>query len=168
PVQTPKRQRRKNARNVAQHMDALAQTHWSELNTPQLRSHIYRTLHRTTYEHVTKNGVEVRPWNPDKRKVANVMEAMEALAHLDGETDPPAWIGLHSAAETTAAQMISCENGFLDLATRAIHEHSPALFNVVSVPFDYDENAAPPTGWLAFLESVWPGDPDSVLLLQEY
>ena len=142
--------------------------HWSELGTPQLRSHIYRTLHCATYEHQTKDGIEVRAWNPDKRKVANVMEAMEALAHLGAEIDPPAWIGLHSAAETTAAQMISCENGFLDLATRRMYNHSPALFNVVSVPFAYDEDAAVPAAWFAFLDSVWPDDAESILLLQEY
>ena len=55
--------------------------HWSEVDTAQLRSHIYRTLQRCTYEHETKDGIEVRHWNPDKRKVANVVEAMEALAH---------------------------------------------------------------------------------------
>ena len=84
---------------------------------------------------------EVRDWNPDKRKVANVLEAMEALGALERGIDPPAWIFPHSAAETDAAQMISCENGLLDLSTRTIHDHSPALFNVVSVPFAYDENA---------------------------
>ena len=57
---------------------------------PQLRSHIYRTLHHATYEHETKDGIEVRNWNPDKHKVANVLEAMEALAHLDAEIDTPA------------------------------------------------------------------------------
>jgi putative DNA primase/helicase len=64
--------------------------------------------------------------------------------------------------------MISCENGFLNLATREIHDHSPALFNVVSVPFAYDEDAPLPAEWFAFLDSVWPDDPDSVMLLQEY
>ncbi|MGO9251638.1 MAG: phage/plasmid primase, P4 family [Mycobacterium sp.] len=142
--------------------------HWSELDTAQLRSHVYRTLQRATYEHETKDGIEVRQWNPDKRKVANVLEAMEALAHLGADIDPPAWIGLHSAAETSAAQMISCENGFLDLATREIHDHTPALFNVVSVPFAYDENAKRPRAWFTFLDSVWQEDPDSIALLQEY
>ena len=45
-----------------------------------------------TYEHVTANGVETRSWNPDKRKVANVIEAMDALAHFASDIDPPSWI----------------------------------------------------------------------------
>ena len=35
--------------------------------------------------------------------------------------------------------MISCTNGLLDLSdAQAVQPHTPALFNVVSVPFDYD------------------------------
>jgi putative DNA primase/helicase len=39
---------------------------------------------------------------------------------------------------------------------------------VVSVPFPYDHDAATPTAWLEFLASIWPDDPNSVALLQEY
>ena len=67
-------------------------THWSELDAAQLRSHVYRSMSEATYEHVTANGVETRSWNPDKRKVANVIEAMDALAHFPSDIDPPSWI----------------------------------------------------------------------------
>ena len=93
---------------------------------------------------------------------------MEALAHLSADIDPPSWIGLHSAAETAAAQMISCENGLLDLSARILHDPTPALFNVVAVPFDYQPNPDPPTEWLKLLASVWPDDSASIMLLQEY
>ena len=142
-------------------------THWSELDAAQLRSHVYRSMSRATYEHVTANGVETRSWNPDKRKVANVMEAMAALAHFPSDIDPPSWIA-HSAAETEAAQMISCTNGLLDLSNRKLVIHTPALFNLVSVPFDYDPEAPEPVEWLKFLDSLWPGDEESIGLLQEY
>jgi putative DNA primase/helicase len=67
-----------------------------------------------------------------------------------------------------AARMISCENGLLELTERTLCDHTPALFNVVSVPFAYDHDAATPTVWLGFLASIWPDDPNSVALLQEY
>ena len=87
-------------------------------------------------------SIRVKPWSPDKHKVANVLEAIEALDALDRPTSiRQRGSDLHSAAETDAAQMISCENGLLDLSTRTIHDHTPALFNVVSVPFAYHENA---------------------------
>lgn len=148
-------------------------TDWSELDTAELRSDVYDELGGVDYMRpITEKGVVVdyerTPWNPDKRKVANVLEAMEAIGHLSTTVDPPAWIGPHSAAETTAGQIIPCTNGLLDLSTRKIHDHTPALFNVVSVPFDFEPDAPKPAMWHEFLASVWPDDPDSIALLQEY
>lgn len=148
-------------------------THWSELDTAHLRSDIYSALGEVDYKHpIREKGItvdyEIRPWSPDKHKVANVIEAMAAIGHLSTDIDPPAWIDLHSAAETTADQIISCTNGLLDLSTRTIHPHAPALFNVVSVPFAYDPAAEQSPAWLEFLASIWPDDHDSIALLQEY
>lgn len=142
-------------------------THWCELDAAQIRSHVYRTMGRATYQHVTAGGVETRSWNPDRRKVGNVMEAIGALAHFPFDTDPPSWIA-ESAAETRASQVVSCANGLFDLPRRTLVAHTPSLFNLVAVPFDYDPEAAEPTAWLEFLDSLWPNDPDSIRLLQEY
>jgi putative DNA primase/helicase len=147
-------------------------THWSEVDPAWLRSESYDTLGGVDYEAKIKVKGEVvterRPWRPDKRKIANVTEAMAAIGYIPADVDPPAWINLHGAAETPAPQVISCTNGLLDLSTRTMHDHTPALFNVVSVPFDYREVAAEPVTWLKFLASLWPDDPDSIALLQEY
>jgi putative DNA primase/helicase len=147
-------------------------THWSELDTAELRSGIYDALGEVDYKHpIREKGeivdYEIRPWSPDKHKVANIIEAMAAVGHLSAAIDPPSWIGLHSA-HAEAPQMISCQNGLVDLSTRTIDDHTPAFFNVVSVPFDYQQDAAEPTAWMQFLGSVWPDDPDSIALLQEY
>ena len=142
-------------------------THWSELDPAQLRSHVYRSMSKATYQHATKDGVVEKPWNPDRRKVANVMEGMAALAHCSSDIDPPSWIA-DSPAETGASQMVSCANGLFDLSRRRLVDHTPSLFNLVSVPFGYDPEAPEPTVWLEFLASLWPADPDSIMLLQEY
>ena len=148
-------------------------THWSERDIAHLRSGIYDKLGEVDYKHPIRDhgvtvGYEIRPWCPDKHKVANVIEAMAALGHLSADIDPPAWINLHSAAATNAGQVISCTNGLLDLSTRNTIEHTPALFNVVSVPFNFDKDAPEPVAWFEFLESVWPKDAASIALLQEY
>ncbi|KAA1243521.1 hypothetical protein F0Q45_25565 [Mycobacterium simiae] len=93
---------------------------------------------------------------------------MEAIGHLSADIHPPSWIDLHSAAETFAGQMISCVSGLLDLSTREIVDHTPALYNVVSAPFACERHPPKPQAWLDFLASVWPEDPDSIALLQEY
>jgi putative DNA primase/helicase len=84
-------------------------THWSELDVAHLRSEIYDALGKVDYKHPIREkgvivGYEIRPWCPDKRKVANVLEAMEAVGHLSTDIDPPSWI-VYGAAETSAAQL---------------------------------------------------------------
>lgn len=39
---------------------------------------------------------------------------------------------------------------------------------MVSVPFDYQSDAAEPTAWPDFLKSIWGDDADSIAVLQEY
>lgn len=112
-------------------------TDWSEIDTAELRSNIYTELEHARYD----AGEEFRDWDPDRRKVANVMEAMEAVGFVDSSLDPPSWIDVHSADGIAAQQLISCRNGLLNLATRQLIDHTPALLNVVAVPFDYEPDA---------------------------
>jgi putative DNA primase/helicase len=147
-------------------------THWAETDTAELRSHIYDVLGGVDYMRpIREKGVivdwERTSWDPDKHKVANVLEAMAAIGHTSTDIDPPSWL-LHSAVKTPPGQVISCTNGLLDLSTCKLHTHTPALFNVVSVPFAYDEDAPEPTAWLEFLASVWGDDAESIALLAEY
>ena len=141
--------------------------HWAEVDVAELRQAVYATLSDAVYLHVTKDGEELRAWNPTRHKIVNVLEALAAVVQLSRDIDPPSWINPHSA-ESDAGQVISCHNGLLDLTTRILHGHSPALFNLASVPFDYDPHTDEPVEWLDFLASVWGDDRDSIALLQEY
>jgi putative DNA primase/helicase len=157
-------------------------THWTEVDTAQLRQTVYAALSRAFYWHTTKDGTEPKDWNPDHRKIANVLEALAAVVHLPSVIDAPAWINEHrepiaitdsptdtfAPPDDDAAHIISCRNGLLDLSTRTLRGHTPALFNLFDVPLDYDRRAAKPAVWLAFLRSVWGKDSDSIALLQEY
>lgn len=145
------------------------ETHWSEIDAAELRSWIYDILDNADYLVKDKDGNEVQlPWNPSRNKVGDVMDSMAAIGHLSSQINPPFWIEVHSADDVKAAQVISCTNGLLNLSTRETIEHTPALFNVVSVPFDYDDKAAEPKAWYDFLASVWGDDEQSIALLQEY
>ena len=159
-------------------------THWTEVDAAQLRQTVYAALSRAFYWHETKAGTEERDWNPDRHKVTNVLEALAAVVFLPSDIDPPAWInehGEHGPAAVTpapadtfrpanddAAQMVSCRNGLLDLSTRTVRDHTPALFNLITIPLDYDAHDAEPTVWLDFLASVWGDDKTAIALLQEY
>jgi D5 N terminal like len=147
-------------------------THWVEVDVAELRQAIYGALSKVWYVHETATTIEQRAWSPDRHKMANVLEALAAVVHLSSEVDPPSWMknSLHSALparpDSGAAQTISCRNGLLDLRTRTLSKHTPALFNLVSVPFDFDPAAPEPALWLQFLQQLWGDDHDSIDLLQ--
>ena len=149
-------------------------THWTEIDAAGLRQAVYATLTKAWYWHVTATTLPTpKPWSPDRRKVANVLEALAAVAHLASDIDPPAWINttqqaLPAAPDSSAAQTVSCRNGLLDLRSRTLSKHTPTLFNLVSVPFDYNPEAPKPVVWLRFLNSLWGDDDQSIALLQEY
>lgn len=73
----------------------------------------------------------------------------------------PAWDG-----DPLARHVLSCANGLVDLATGAIHPHSPAYINLNSVDYVYDPEAGAPTVWLKFLDSIWADDPECIAALQ--
>jgi putative DNA primase/helicase len=142
-------------------------THWEEADDAALRSSVYAQIGpKGWYWHATTYDLEKRRWNPDRNKVSNVMDALAAIAHQAAATNTPAWLGGDCATDPT--QLIACRNGLLDLNTRTLIDHTPDLFNLVSVPFDYDPSAPAPTEWLKFLNTLWPDDQDSINLLQEW
>jgi putative DNA primase/helicase len=158
-------------------------THWAEIDEAELRRSVYETLSHAAYLHpIREKGITVdyekRDWDPTKHKIVDVLEALAAVVQLSRDIDPPSWL-LHSAdartitapddiTATPAAQVISADNGLLDLSTRTLHEHNPALFNLISVPLRYDPDAGEPVEWLDFLASVWGSDAESIELLQEF
>ena len=157
-------------------------THWAEVDAAGLRQTIYAALSRAYYWHETKNGIEQREWSPDRHKVSNVLEALAAVVHLPSDIDPPSWINEHREPiaitdtpadafrlpDDDAAQMVSCRNGLLDLSARTLRDHTPALFNLITVPLDYEPVPDSPRQWLAFLASVWGDDVLATGLLQEF
>lgn len=138
-------------------------SHWIELEHNALRSELYKRLEGCHY--IDKNG-EPASWLPNKTKVTNLLEALAAVIHLPEAVEPPAWVPQRGS--DPAGTCVACTNGVLEVATRTLHQPSARYFNTVAVPFPYRANTAPPQRWLNFLEQVWPGDPDSITVLQEW
>jgi putative DNA primase/helicase len=138
---------------------------WDEIEDSELKSLIYKRLEHAEYRHVTRDGPELRPWAPNRRKVADVLDAARGITHLPESVDTPAWL---NGGGAPARGMVACRNGLLHIGTRELLKHTPAYFNRVSVPFDYDPNVPTPNRWLGFLNQLWPGDPDSIAALQEW
>jgi putative DNA primase/helicase len=109
-------------------------------------------------------GVPIAWWEPNRNRIANLLEALMARCHLDETVNQPAWIDVPD----TGALIVSCANGLLDVTERTLRPHTPQYFNQTAVPFNFDAEAPEPQRWLAFLNELWPDDPESIAALQEW
>ncbi len=102
--------------------------------------------------------------------IGDALQALEAITRVPAHLSPPCWIG----AGPPAAEIVPCRNGLVHvpafLAGRAgsFIPATPRFLNCARVEFDFDPRAPAPVEWLKFLESIWPGEADSVACLQEW
>jgi putative DNA primase/helicase len=134
-------------------------SHWQESGERMLRSMLYRYTEIAAY--MTGDGPLL--WQPNRKKVSDLADALTAIAILPAETDAPTW--LDGRANGT---IVAVQNGLLDIEHKQLLPHSPSYFNMVSVPFDYDADAPEPKRWLEFLEALWPDDPAAIDALAEW
>jgi putative DNA primase/helicase len=142
--------------------------HWKKLTEQDIKAALYEFTEHAQYQGVDKKGEpKTCRWSPTRSKVANLVDALESITNTPDDTEAPEWVHSHRD-DVHARNLIAFSNELLDVATRETMQHTPALFNTSSVPYEYSPDADEPKTWLAFLESVWPNDPDSVALLQEW
>jgi putative DNA primase/helicase len=132
-------------------------TCWKEVDVRSIRADLYQWLGNAVYE-------DFVPFDPTKAKVANVLEALEAVVHLDGRLEPPCWQG---EPASPAEETVALENGLLHLPTKQLHPHTPAFFNLHALSFPFDPDAPQPERWLRFLHQLWEDDDESIGTLAE-
>ena len=136
-------------------------TAWPTEDDAAVTGLLYRVTERALFD--GPRGAE--PWTPTRGKIADLREALGiGVLQLPAGLEPPFWIG----EEQEERGLIPMRNCLLDCRTRATLEHSADFFNLWSLPYDYDPDAAKPRRWLKFLHQLWPDDPDSIEVLQEW
>jgi putative DNA primase/helicase len=136
---------------------------WVERELDSVRSELYAITGQAWYW--AKQGDELvqKDWAPTRHKISDVLEALAAVCHLDGAQNQPTWLD-----GRPKGPIVACTNGLLDVAGRVLLPHTPAFFNVVRVPFDYDSQAPTPRRWLQFLGEIFENDAASIAALQEW
>jgi len=129
--------------------------HWDVAEEPVITRWLYQQTADAFYMvPAKKEGDEpaAAPWAPTRKKIGDLAHALGVgeLQRTSGED-----------------KVIACANGVIDLHTRERTAHTPALFNLFSLPFDYDPGATCPA-WDAFLDSVLPGDRQAQDFLGEW
>jgi putative DNA primase/helicase len=143
---------------------------WAEIERAAVSSGIYEALEHAVFviEQSGEDGSLVKvavPWEPNRKKVSDVVDALEAVAFLPGSIAVPTW--LDEAGGPPANEIVAVENGLLHVTSRRLLDHDPRFFTLVAVPFAYEPDATCDR-WLAFLDELWPDDADSIAALQEF
>lgn len=142
-------------------------TCWNAVSDEVLRSQLYHWLERATYKApVVVRGVVTgyadKPWNPKKGSIADLGAALGAVVQQPDALEHGDW-----RDGRDEARLVACRNVLVDPMTGTTQLYTPLYFNGYSLDFDYDKDAVCPT-WEGFLESVWPGDEESKLLLRQW
>jgi putative DNA primase/helicase len=139
---------------------------WAEAEEAVVRAWVYHRLENAKFKDTSGKVAVDKPWEPNRRKVTDVEDALNAIIHLAEDVNPPAWLSGEQLAP--AGEIVACRNGLLHVGTRKLYDHTPRFFGTVAVPFAYDPSAPIPSRWLRFLAELWPDDQDSVDALQEW
>ena len=146
---------------------------WAACRTGELQAELTAFV-RNHLDAVAAPGDRPRPVT--QKRIADVLGAIagEVLIREVAAPEMPFWIGGPPRPELSAKDMVAFQNvlihlpSLLDGSTDYAMAHTPALFSTVCLPFAFDPAAPEPVEFLRFLESSWPGDPESIATLQEF
>jgi P4 family phage/plasmid primase-like protien len=152
---------------------------------PTLRRHrqVFHRWQQGRYEPVSDEEVEAQilrhlaaiggPGLASPAYAHAVLRCLQALVMLDGTLNPPVWLG--GPANGPDYNHIALSNGVLGLGRLfggadspidCLLPASPRWFSPVVLDYGFDERADCPQ-WQAFLDRVFGGDAERVLLAQE-
>ena len=137
-------------------------TCWREIDKRDVRGAAYEWLEHSTYFH-KKDGVV--PFDPSRRKVDDVIDALRAVVLVNSTMEAPCWTD--GTSGPPAHELISMTNGLLHVPTRALLPHTPSLFCHHALTFPFVAECGPPARWLGFLRELWGDDESSISALQD-
>ncbi len=148
---------------------SYAGPHWVEDEDRAIKKWVSARLEHAYYKQFDpKTGTtKTLPWQPNRNKVADVLDQMENKTFLPRTFTSPSWLDTGKPA----GKFIACANGLLDTRTQELRAATPRYFATVALPFAYDPDVGEPVEWLKFLRTLWPPgggeDRDEIKALQE-
>ena len=113
---------------------------------------------------------------PTARKVTsnlvhNTLKALAGEVLLPASIEQPAW--LIAPEPFPAGEMLATPNGLVHLVSLiegkpCLLPPTPAFFSGNVMAYGFDPHASAPARWLAFLDSLWPDDPQNIEIIQEW
>ena len=149
-------------------------SHYPQVDTAQVRKQVYEFLEESQR---AGQGDETVRFQPTKKKVDDVVDAVRAVTQLPSSVAQPAWLNSCASAKFSvrtevsillAEKFIAFPNGLLHLPTQEFHPPTPDFFTHNAVEFEYDTGVPEPRLWLEFLNQLWPNDPLSIESLRQW
>jgi putative DNA primase/helicase len=139
-------------------------THYATLEDAAIRARLWAFAARAS--RWSKHG-DLVPFQPTTTKINNLLDATRALSHLPASVQAPTWLD-SNPTDPNPLEVISLGNGILHVPSRDLLPATPRLYThyALNVAFQ-PEVSREPTEWLAFLNELWPNDPQSIAVLQE-
>jgi putative DNA primase/helicase len=141
----------------------------------QLSAFLGSAYERGFEDGTDEDGNDVRSpkffkFNPKKAHIAEAYAMLGHSCHVPMNTmAPPSWL-TDTPAEYAALDpknLISFQNGLLDISTRKLYAATPKFFTMTALAIDYDADAPSPELWLEFLREVTRERQPLVDLIQE-
>ena len=96
--------------------------------------------------------------------INNTLDHMKVILAKTFEESIPTWF--ENKYNIEAKELVSLENGLLNINKGVLLPHTPAYLTTYSLPFKFDKEATCPN-WLSFMQDVWEEDQESIDCLQE-
>ena len=134
--------------------------HYKRLQTSDLKASISKFLFKIPDRAVSKGFVN------------NIIQALTGFCLVSSEHTPPVWLedDLESKSLT---QTLSFKNGWMDFEAflentdPPFEKHNPRLFNTITLPYEFDQEATCPM-FIKFLKQNLENDFERVSILQEF
>lgn len=111
----------------------------------------------------------IAPFPANPSTVTSALDTIKTAVHVDQGRDAPFWISDDTPDPTPPPkEILPCLSANLHIPSGTIIPATPDLFCMNALDFDFNRDAQPPREWLKFLAQLWPTDPASILLLQEW
>jgi P4 family phage/plasmid primase-like protien len=106
---------------------------------------------------------------PVTRSLAgDVNQALASIAGVDRLEEPPFWID-RQPGDPDPFGLIPAQNGLINVERDPpeILPHTPRLFSLFTLPFEYNPDAPEPENWLKLLNDQWGEDQETVAAIHE-
>jgi putative DNA primase/helicase len=128
-----------------------------------------------TNEPGSKSGKPPAKSKVTTRITADVIQALTSINILPVAqcASQPSWIG--PKVDWKPTEVLPMKNGLLHLPSLldgadsdSMRPTTPLFFSLYGLSYPYDPSASLPQRWFEFLDQLWPNDPESIDVLQEW